>query len=137
MKTAVIILGHGSKSKGAGNVIRKIVAEVKKLGGYEIVEYAFLQYVRPTPHDALERCFRRKAEKIVVVPFFMQSGAHVTRGIPELVVRARKQYPDIEIAVTDYAGAHPLMAKIVVDLVGKSNAECGWFDVAHHHERLD
>ncbi len=117
MKTAVIILGHGSKNRGADETVRRIAAEVKKLGGYEIVEYAFLQYVRPTPHDALENCALQKAERIVIVPFFMQSGAHVTKNIPELVGKARKRHPGVDIVVTDYAGAHPLMAKIVKDLV--------------------
>jgi sirohydrochlorin ferrochelatase len=120
VKTAVIILGHGSKSKGADDVVQRIAAEVKKLGSYEIVEYAFLQYVQPTPHEALERCIRQKAERIVIVPFFMHSGTHVTRDVPELVEKAKKQHPGIDVIVTDYAGEHPLMAKIVVDLVDKT-----------------
>ncbi len=125
MKTAVIILGHGSKSRGADESIRRIAAEVKGLAGYDIVEFAFLQYMQPGLDDALERCIRQDAQKIVIVPFFMQSGAHVTRDIPELADKAKKRHPGIDIVVTDYAGAHPLMAKIVVDLVGRSNADCG------------
>ena len=130
MKIAVIILGHGSRSNEADRAIRRVVEEVKKAGAYAHVERAFLQYVPPTPQDALERCARQKADRIVVVPFFLQAGAHVTRDIPELIEKARKQHPGIDIIVTEYVGAHPLMAKIVVDLAGKSecgvrNAECG------------
>ena len=120
MKTAVIILGHGSKSRDADEAIRRVAAEGKKLGGYDIVEHAFLQYVQPGLEKALEQCIRQGAQKIVIVPFFMQSGAHVARDIPELVDKAKKQYPGIDIAVTDYVGSHPLMAKIVADLVGKT-----------------
>jgi sirohydrochlorin ferrochelatase len=43
----------------------------------------------------------------------------VTRDIPALVDEARNAYPGIEIIVTDYVGAHPLMAKIVEELVNK------------------
>jgi sirohydrochlorin cobaltochelatase len=120
VKTAVIILGHGSRSKGADETVKRVVVEVKKIGGYEIVEHAFLQYVRPAPHDAMEKCVQQQAEKIVIVPFFMQSGAHVSRDIPELVEKAKKQYSNIDIVVTDCVGAHPLMAKIVTDLIGKA-----------------
>jgi sirohydrochlorin ferrochelatase len=120
VKTAVIILGHGSKNAGAGDALRRLVAEVKKLGGHDVVEHAFLQYGKPTLEDALEHSARQKAGRIVVVPFFMQSGTHVTKGIPGLVNRARRRYPGIEIVVTDYAGGHPLMAKIVLDLVEKT-----------------
>lgn len=120
MKTAVIILGHGSRSGSADDAVQRIAAEVRKSGRYEIVEHAFLQYVLPSPQEVLENCIRRHAEKIVVVPLFMQPGAHVTKDIPALVEGAKKQHPNIEIMVTDFAGSHPLMTEIVLDLVGKA-----------------
>jgi len=120
VKTAVIILGHGSRNGGADDAVRRIVAEVRKRGGYEIVEHAFLQYVPPSPPEALENCIRQHAEKIVIVPFFMQPGAHVTKDIPAFVGKARKQHPNIEIMVTDFAGSHPRMTEIVLDLVGNA-----------------
>jgi sirohydrochlorin ferrochelatase len=120
MKTAVIILGHGSRSGGADETVKRVAAELKKSRGHEIVEHAFLQHTLPTPHNALESCIRQRVQKIVIVPYFMQSGTHVTRDIPELVDKARKRHPDLDIVVTDYVGAHPLMAKIVEDLVEKT-----------------
>jgi sirohydrochlorin ferrochelatase len=120
MKTAVIILGHGSRSGGADETIRRVAAMVKESCRHEIVEHAFLQYAPPTPRNALESCVRQMAKKIVIVPYFTQPGAHVTRDIPELVDKARKQHPDLDITVTDCVGAHPLMAKIVQDLVEKT-----------------
>ena len=119
MRTAVIILGHGSRNTGADEAIRNAVDGVRRAGAYAAVEHAFLQYVSPTPQDALERCVGQRAERIVIVPFFLQAGAHVTRDIPELVEAARKQYPAVEIVVTDYVGAHPLMAMVVEELIKK------------------
>jgi sirohydrochlorin ferrochelatase len=128
VRTAVIILGHGSRSTGSETALRKVVAEMRK-GGHALVEHAFLQYVPPTPHEAMARCIGQGAERIVIVPFFLQAGAHVTRDIPELVAAARKEHPGIEFVVTDYVGAHPLMAQIVEELAenrcGMRNAECG------------
>jgi sirohydrochlorin ferrochelatase len=117
MKTAVIILGHGSRSGGADETVKRVASEVRKSGSLELVEHAFLQYMTPTPQNAIENCIRQQVQKIVIVPYFMQSGAHVTRDIPALVDKARKQHPDLDIVVTDYVGAHPLIAKIVEDLV--------------------
>ncbi len=116
MKTALIILGHGSRSGDADRTIRKVVEGLRRAGGLTDVEHAFLQYVPPTLQEAMERCIGKKVDRIVIVPFFLQAGAHVTRDIPELVERARKQYPSVSIIITDYVGAHPLMAKIVEDL---------------------
>lgn len=84
---------------------------------FEVVEYAYLQYADPTPQSALQSCMRQGAEQIVIVPFFMQAGAHVAKDVPALAENAKSQYPSIDIVVTDYAGSHPLMTKIIVDLV--------------------
>ncbi len=120
MKKGIIILGHGSRSGGADDTVKQVAAEVRKFSGSDIVEYAFLEYAVPTLQDAWEKCVRQKAEQIVLVPFFMQAGAHVTRDIPAFVETARKQHPEITIIVTEYVGAHPLMSKIVLDLIEKN-----------------
>lgn len=123
MRTAVIILGHGSRNAGADEAIRKVVDGVNQTGSFAVVEHAFLQYVPPTPHEVIERCVGQQVDRIVIVPFFLQAGAHVTRDIPELIEKARKQHPKNEIIVTDYVGAHPLIAKVVEELAGKASAE--------------
>ncbi len=120
MKTAVIILGHGSRNDGSDKAIKRIAAEVKRAGKFGIVEYAFLQYVQPSPQEAVERCVGKGATKIVVVPFFMQPGAHVTRHVPAFIEEARKHNPTLDIRMTDFVGNHPLMTHIVIDQVKKA-----------------
>jgi sirohydrochlorin ferrochelatase len=123
VRTAVIILGHGSRSTDADAAIRAIVQEVMKAGEFAVAEHAFLQYVPPSLPDVLAHCVDQNVDRIVIVPFFLNAGAHVTRDIPALVERARSQYPSVNIMVTGYVGAHPLMARIVEDLVDSSNAK--------------
>jgi len=77
------------------------------------------------PQEALKRCAQQNADRIVIVPFFLQAGAHVMRDIPELVEEARKQYPAVEIVVTDYVGAHPLMARVVEEMINNRFSH-GW-----------
>jgi sirohydrochlorin ferrochelatase len=120
MKTAVIILGHGSRGDGNDAAVKGIVAAIRERVSSDIVEYAFLQYAKPTPDEALDSCIRQGAKKIVIIPFFMQSGVHVTKDIPVFLDSARKQHPAVDIRVTDYVGTHPLMEQIVADLINKS-----------------
>ena len=120
MKTAVIILGHGSRGNRNDTAIKQVVDAIKMCRSYAIVEYAFLQYVRPTPDEALDRCIRQGAKEILIIPFFMQAGAHVTKDIPAFLDKARTQHPECNIRSTDYVGAHPLMTQIVMDLVDKA-----------------
>jgi hypothetical protein len=53
-------------------------------------------------------------------PVFMLPGAHVTKDIPAIVEKAKKQHLDLEIAVADFVGSHPLMTEIVLDLIAKN-----------------
>mgnify|MGYP001594841876 CR=1 FL=1 len=120
MKTAVIILGHGSRGDGNDAAVKRIAASIRESAGSDIAEYAFLQYAQPTPEDALDRCIRQGAEKIVIIPFFMQAGVHVAKDIPALLEKAKQKHPALDIRVTDYVGAHPLMEQIVADLIRKA-----------------
>ncbi len=119
MKTAVIILGHGSRSGKADEQIKHVAAEVRKSFGSAIVEHAFLQYMKPVAEEVLEQCIRLGARKIVVVPFFLQPGTHVTGHIPQFIDKARKLYPEVDIQATDFAGSHPLMTDIVLSLLSR------------------
>ena len=125
MKTAVIILGHGSRRQGSDASLETLVASLLKTGRYDIVAHAFLQYAEPALPPVVERCVGQGAVRIVVVPFFVQPGAHVTRDIPALAEDLRMRYPGVSFSVTGFVGAHPLMTDIVADLVDTNGAERG------------
>jgi sirohydrochlorin ferrochelatase len=116
MKTAVIILGHGSRTGDADKTVRRIEDTVRSNGRFDMVGHAFLQYAPPHPEEVIDRCVAAGASRIVIVPFFLQPGAHVTRDVPALAIKTRTRYPDVEVIVTDLVGSHPLMATIINDL---------------------
>lgn len=119
MKTGVIVLFHGSRAGDAEEAARRLCDDVARQGGHGMVEPAYLQHSRPGLADAVDAAVRRGAERIVIVPFFMLPGAHVTADIPALVETMRARYPAVGFSVTGPVGAHPLMATIVAELVQK------------------
>ena len=116
MKKAVIILGHGSRHADADSTVLRVAADVRNSGSFDIVAHAFLKHTKPGPEEALEYCVRQGAGTIVIVPFFLQPGAHVVKDVPALVQKAQCRFPDVQVRVTEPAGSHPLMAKIVAEL---------------------
>jgi sirohydrochlorin ferrochelatase len=116
VKTAVIILFHGSRAEGSDATVHRIIAEVRRRGHFGIVEEAFLQNATPDLREAIAFCIQQRAEKIVVVPFFLQLGTHVTADIPPLVDEIRHGYPEIEITLTEPVGSHPLLVDVILDL---------------------
>lgn len=121
MKKAVMILAHGSRHPEADSTIQRVAAEVRNISDFEIVVHAFLQHVEPGPEEVLEECVKHGAGMIVIVPFFLQSGAHVNRDVTVLAREARNRFPNnVEIRVAELVGSHPLMARIVAELAEKS-----------------
>jgi sirohydrochlorin ferrochelatase len=120
MKKAVIIVGHGSRGGGNDAALKRLAEEVGRSAGDVLIEYAFLQFAQPSADAALNRCIAQGSRKIVIIPFFMQAGGHVTRDIPAFLDKARALHPECDIRSTDYVGAHPLMTQIVMDLVNKA-----------------
>ena len=116
MKRAVIILFHGSRAEGSGELVHRIITEVRRRGHFGIVAEAFLQNATPGLRESVSFCIQQHAEKIVVVPFFLQLGTHVTADIPLLVDEIRHGNPEIEIALTEPVGAHPLLVDVILDL---------------------
>jgi sirohydrochlorin cobaltochelatase len=119
VKTAVIILFHGSRAEGSDAIVHRITTEVRRRGKFTLVKEAFLQHAKPDIRESIAFCSEQRVNKIVVVPFFLQLGTHVTGHIPVLVEKIRAGYPNIEIVVTDAVGSHPLLINVVLDLAEK------------------
>ncbi len=122
MRTAIIILFHGSRAEGAGETPERIATEVGRRGKFGVVTTAFLQHGKPGLMEAVQACVRQGAGKIIIVPFFLQLGMHVTADIPVLMDKVKMQYPDLTIVSTNAVGSHPLMAEIVVELAREIEA---------------
>jgi sirohydrochlorin ferrochelatase len=122
VRTAVIILFHGSRAEGAGETPERIATEVERRGKFGVVTTAFLQHGKPDLMEAVRACVRQDAGKIIIVPFFLQLGMHVTADIPVLMDKVKMQYPDLTIVSTNAVGSHPLMAEIVVELAREIEA---------------
>ncbi len=115
--TAAIILFHGSKAEGSIEIVQRILAEVRRHSTCEIVQGAFLRHSQPALMDVVQHCVQQNIDKIVVVPFFLQMGTHVTADIPILIEKAKKKYPGLQISATDAVGSHSGMIDIVLNLV--------------------
>ena len=121
MKTAVVILFHGSRAEGSATTVHRIITEVRRRGHYSLVEEAFLQHATPGLRESVRHCVKQHAKKIVIVPFFLQFGTHVTADIPLVVNELRSAHPEIEITLTEPVGSHPLLVDVVLDLAGRVN----------------
>lgn len=110
---AVIIMGHGSATSGAGDDMEHIARVMSEKPGYPIVAISYLSRQEPTFTEAFEKCIARGAKRIIVIPYFLHAGVHILKDIPEMVKEKAAQYQDVEVVVGRHLGFDELLVELV------------------------
>ena len=126
MKTAILLMAHGSRIPEANDAVHAIAGMVKEMAGYDIVEVSFREQHLPTIQQGIDACVARGAERILLIPYFLFVGAHVREDLPEEMAEAKKRHPNVMFAMGKHLGAHRKLAEIVVERIGEGLAAEGW-----------
>jgi sirohydrochlorin ferrochelatase len=126
MKTAILLMAHGSRIAEANNAVNEIAAMVKNFGGFEIVEVSFRENHLPNIQEGIDACVKQGAERILLVPYFLYLGAHVLEDLPKELEEAKQRHPGVEMAMGKHLGVHKRLAKLVVDRIEEAFTEKGW-----------
>lgn len=113
----VVVLGHGSRLKKANNLIPDIIGGLKQSLGLLRIYPAYLQLAKPDLARSLERLAKAGCRRIIIVPFFLFVGNHVSRDIPEIIEKEKKKYPDVRFIYTGNLGEDSRIADIVADKI--------------------
>lgn len=115
MKTAMLVMVHGSPRPVANNDMFAVVDAVRARGSYPIVEVGFMEINEPPIPAAIARCVEQGAERVIAVPYFLHTGTHVTDDLPTLLEEAQARYPEVEFLMGDYLGHDPLLADVIAE----------------------
>ncbi len=126
MKTAILLMAHGSRIPEANDAVREVAAMVKEITGYPIVEVSFREMHLPSIQQGIDSCVAQGAERILLLPYFLFVGAHVQEDLPEEMAMARERYPNVEFAMGSHLGVHRKLAEIVAERIGQGLAAAGW-----------
>ena len=114
----IILVGHGSPKRDANNmdVVGRMLHEKLHPGcSEECVFTAYLQFQSPTLEDALDAAVKNGTKKVVIHPYFLSAGMHVTKDIPEVIDGFKKTSPDIEFVYTEPLGVSQRLVELVVE----------------------
>lgn len=122
----ILIILHGSPRREA-NYWDNFLHLLAKVFKRPLTDFsmAFLQFGEPDITSALEDTIKEGAKRIVVHPFFLSSGLHVTKDIPEILESTRKKYPEVEIIYTRPLGIHEKLAEIVKERIEEAGVRSG------------
>ena len=102
----VIVVAHGSRAEQANDAHRHVVSELAgRVAG--TVHPAFLELAEPSIPDAIDAAIAAGAAPVLVLPYFLYPGRHLTRDLPAIVADATQRHPGHEISLLDLFGARP------------------------------
>ncbi len=119
-KTAILLLGHGSKAKEANDTLRAIAGAVSKKGGWGLVRAAFLQMERPGIKEAVGGIVREGVKDITVMPYFLYPGLHVTSDIPGEIEAVKLEHPGLKIRIARNLGFDERLVDMAVERIEES-----------------
>ena len=83
---------------------------------------AFLELADPLIPAAIHQATAAGATKVLVLPYFLYPGRHLSLDIPELVATTAAMHPDVEIITMPGFGEDPAVLGLLVAQVRRANA---------------
>ena len=115
MKTALLLIAHGSREPEANADLYHMADALRQSGDYDCVEASFLELAEPGIEEGAARCLAQGAESVVLLPYFLSAGVHVRRDLRDHQRRLAERYPHVAFRLAEPFGRHPLLAQIVRD----------------------
>lgn len=114
---ALLLIAHGSRRKQSNNEVFALADKLRDhcAEQYGIIQAGFLELEAPLIPEAIKKCVDNGAGSIVILPYFLNSGRHVTEDIPNIVKVAQANYPDIEIKIAAHIGASEMMLDLLIN----------------------
>jgi sirohydrochlorin cobaltochelatase len=112
--TAVILVGAGTSDPDANGDLCKAARLLWERFNdrHSLVETAWVSLTRPSVAEAVDRCVRLGAERISLVPYFLNAGILLKR-IDARVAEIQPTYPEVAISRGSHIGLHPRLLDLL------------------------
>lgn len=113
----LLVIAHGSRRQESNDEIRLLGERIAAMNhhGFDGVHCAFLELADPSIPDGIRHCAAQGASEIVIMPYFLSAGRHVSEDIPREVDLTRQEFPDVRIHIARYLGSIDLIAELVAN----------------------
>ena len=116
-------MAHGSRKDVSNKEVIALGKKVESLLGehYAHVMTAFLEFTNPILEESILSCIKKDVNEIIILPYFLASGNHVTRDIPEVVAKIQASNPNVKMILKEHIGSASGIATLLVDMAVNSN----------------
>lgn len=119
--THLLVIAHGSRRAASNEEVKTVVDRLRDVQGdrFVSIEAAFLELAEPSIEDGLALLAGRVAQHIVVMPYFLAAGSHVTQDIPEILDVFRAAHPDIRLTLKQHIGSSDGMGRLILEIAAE------------------
>lgn len=118
----IVFLGHGSHRGAATDEgLAHAVALTQRWVGPEVrVRLAGFEFTRPSLDEAILALAEDGSRRIVVAPYFLFDGRHISSEIPELLEEVAARVPGLELRYARTLGVDRRLLDVVMERIGKA-----------------
>lgn len=114
-RIGLVVFAHGSRVAAANEGVVRAARQAAEAGGFAFHSAAFLELAEPTLESAVAALAAAGVRRIVVTPYFLTMGLHLTRDFPRLIDAIRAAHPGLELTAAPPLDGHPALAGILVE----------------------
>lgn len=128
MKTAILIVGHGSRDVEGTQEFQQLVQLFAARDPARIVECGFLEFAQPIIQEGIDRCVARGAQTVTVLPGMLMAAGHAKNDIPSEVHEARRRYPGIAFHYGRHLHLHAKIIELCTLKIHEAEAQAAPLD---------
>jgi len=114
----ILIVSHGSPREEANRGFEAMVARVaSRLEGATVLP-TFFSIVHPDIPEQVAAMASRGVRRVLLMPYFLYSGQHVTVDIPALLDQCRGRFPELSIELLPTLENDPVLEDLLVERLG-------------------
>lgn len=111
----ILVVSHGSPRNEVNRRFEALVGRMATRLGATHVLPTFFSIARPNIADQVAVLAEHGVRRVLLLPYFLYTGQHVTVDIPAILDECRQQYPGIEFQQLPTLEDEPLLEDVVVE----------------------
>ena len=115
---ALLLVAHGSRREESNDEVSRLGDVLAGYAGsrFQHIACGFLEHGSPNLVDGVGGCAAAGAREVIVLPYFLAAGMHVTEDIPLLVEEARRVHSSVDITLAPYIGSAAGLVEAILSL---------------------
>ena len=109
----VVVAAHGSRAPAANVAHQGVVDALAAVVDLPVAP-AYLELAEPSIPTAIDRAIASGATTVLVLPYFLHPGRHLTDDLPQIVQEASERHPAVAVELLGSFGSEPGLLEILV-----------------------